>query len=294
MTFKIDMTALADTLGGIPEVREEDAQAAQHEILRQLRADPRGKDLPEDPSEALDVLLAGSAALAAAKEEMPSVVDVLAELDVVVDESGDVIRDAHAVLDLFRPLVARLRGNVDVLEASLAEARAERDEARRVEEIAKSEARIALRQRDEERERSEKQRVLLGTALQGGDANIKALVARIADLESGQGTTYTVGDQNALALALAFLDDALKDADMPRIPRKTLPPLGTAGWATAWLGQVTLARLAAARVQPVEVQRRIHVAATELERVLFALFDRAVPMAEEAPPSPKGGRRAAT
>jgi hypothetical protein len=307
VSFKIDgsavKAALLDAYEGEGTPAETLANTALVEVSRQLRADPRGHDLPEDPSEALDVLLRCAALLEAAGEEMPSVETLAARLH---SAGGGEVSDWHASLlateaaDEYRPRFVRLTQERDTYAegsrhgAALSvmlrnyglpdepKAFARRTEQERAERDAlRQRAERAERELAEERDRSEKQHVLLGTALQGGDATIKTLVARIAELEEAQGVTYVAGDQNALALALAFLDDALNDAGLPRVNRKALPPLGSAGWATAGLAQVTLARLAAARVQPLEVQRRIHVAATELERVLFALFDRAVPVGKE-------------
>lgn len=288
-TFEVDKISFGGTINvfdGTPEIVDD----MLRELLRQLRADPRGKDLPEDPSEALEVLLRCTALLEAAGDEMPSEEDALrvlwtaslpdydAERKSFVLTKDDAVAGMRAVFEMFRPLFG----------AAIAERDLWKDGALACHMVL-ADIREALGITTEEWNNAQWSALV---------PRVKALVAQCKAASAPKSdpptAPYAASDQNALALALAFLDDALKDADLPRINRKALPPLGATGWATAWLGQVTLARLAAARVQPLEVQRRIHVAATELERVLFALFDRAVPMAEEAPQSPKGGRRAAT
>lgn len=290
MSFKIDTVALAVVhMRCEDESSEEAAEAMCVELTRQLRADPRGKDLPEDPSEALDVLLRCAAVLDAAEDGIPSAEGVaswLYEQDAGKGEwqnAGDIVRRdnlrrAERIIELFQPL----------LGAALAERNLWKDDALTCHMVL-VEIRKALGITGEEWNNAPWSALV---------PRVKALVAQAKPTPKSdpppERAVYTTGDRNALDLALAFLDDVLADARQPRINRKALPPLGTAGWATAWLGQATLAKLAAARVQHPEVQRRIFVGAMELERVLFGLFDRAVPMADEAPPSPKGGRRAAT
>jgi hypothetical protein len=281
-TFKIDFDAVCSAANSAGEPWHRKTVAA---VLRgvgeQLRADPRGKDLPEDPSEAFGVLLAGSAALDAADDMMPSHSDVLKAY-------GDAIEGtaygtgATAIRDLFRPVVG----------AAIAERNIWKDSALDC-HIVLTEIRHALGITPDEWNNAP------WTALV---PRVKALVARAsatppAPTEPTR-SPYVVGDATSLELALAFVDEVLVGAGHPRIERATLPELGRAGWATAWLSQVTLARMAAARTPHPEAQRRIHVAAIELERILFGLFDRAYPApvaSKSTPPTKKGGgRNAAT
>lgn len=128
-------------------------------------------------------------------------------------------------------------------------------------------------------------------------AEVKRLRAELETQVAAQPSPFVIADVHALDLALAFLDEILRDAGQPGVDRATLPSLGAEGWATAWLSQCTLASFAAARVRHPEEQRRIYVAAMELQRVLFKIFDRTLPTpVEPVSPSPrkKGGRHAAT